>query len=88
MKLTAKGAPELKPTGPAEMFEYDFMRCHICGRLITKPECVEAMNPDGKTPGVFCPCGSNKVRPTNPRFHEYFLPRVIRFALLRLRGVM
>jgi hypothetical protein len=82
MKLTTKGAAsdELRPTGPREMFEYDFMRCKDCGSIKTKTELAAAMDINGKTPGRFCNCGSNKVLPTNPRWYEFLYPNVIAYG--------
>lgn len=61
--------------------EFDFYRCGKCGRLATLPE-MRA----GLPKGSICPCGSLKYSPCNPRWWQYFLPRVLTFAFQRLRG--
>jgi hypothetical protein len=60
------------------------MRCGKCGRLITKLEMQRALQPKGH--GEACPCGSRKYLPVNLSWHHWLLPRVLRFAYLRLRG--
>jgi hypothetical protein len=60
---------------------FDFYRCDECGRLITRPQELV-----GLATGRLCPCGRRKYHPTNPKFWEYLLPRVIIFAILRIQG--
>lgn len=67
--------------------DYDFYRCYKCHRLITRVEEIIFFTPGSKTAGIVCPCGSKKYTPANPHWHEYFLPRVIKFAYYRMRGI-
>jgi hypothetical protein len=59
-------------------------RCNTCGRLITKVEVVDRL--EGRKPLPLCPCGSSRIRPSEPKVWEYFLPRVVYLALLVLTG--
>lgn len=61
---------------------FDFYACYKCGGLITAPEMAAALESNG----LACKCGSTKVRPTNISLKDWFKPRVLRFALLRLLG--
>jgi DNA-directed RNA polymerase subunit RPC12/RpoP len=67
--------------------DYDFYRCYKCGRLITRVDEILFFAEASKTAGQPCPCGSKKYMPTNPLWWEYLLPRTIRFAYYRIRGV-
>lgn len=60
---------------------HDFYRCDRCRRLVTQPEMVRALGPDGT--GSACPCGGVKYRPTNLTARERLLPRVWAFAWAR-----
>lgn len=59
-------------------------RCYLCGRLLTKTEILalwdrndRAFAENGTTSSAICPCGSNKISPTNPLWwEELLLPRV------------
>jgi hypothetical protein len=67
--------------------DFDFYRCYKCHRLITRVDEILFFTPNSKTAGEVCKCGSKKYTPTNPKWWEYFLPRTIRFAYYRIRGV-
>lgn len=67
---------------------YHINRCELCGRLLTKLEIVERLDSahsGGEWAGL-CPCGASRFRPSNPKWWEYFLPRVIRLAFAVWRG--
>jgi hypothetical protein len=66
--------------------DFDFYRCYKCGRLITRIDEMVAFSKKSKTKGNICHCGSPKYSPANPKWNEYFLPRVIFFALMRITG--
>ena len=64
-------------------------RCRSCGRLLTKLEIVKRMR-DAESGGEWagaCPCGSGSFAPSNAKWWEYFLPRVVVrvFAVMRCR---
>ncbi len=63
---------------------YDFYRCARCFKLITLPDEMVRL----KTGGGICPCGSLRYSPANPKWWEYLLPRVVKFAWWRWRGVV
>lgn len=65
--------------------DYDFYRCFICRRLITRLEEIMSYSKKSKKPGTICPCGSPKYSPTNLMWYEWFYPRVLKFAYYRLR---
>lgn len=67
--------------------DYDFYRCYKCNRLITRVDEIEAFSKGSTHKGSICPCGSPKYSPGNPIWYEYLLPRVIRFAILRIWGL-
>jgi len=67
---------------------YHISRCEACGRLLTKLEIVErldAAHTGGKWEGL-CPCGASRFRPSNPKWWEYLLPRVMWLAFEVWRG--
>lgn len=59
-------------------------RCATCNRLITKLEVVDRL--EGRKPLPLCPCGASRIRPSEPKLWEYFLPRVMHLAFLVLTG--
>lgn len=61
-------------------------RCHLCQRLLTKLEILEARAAGRLN---LCPCGSRKIQVTNPKmWEELFLPRVWKlFIALKLRRI-
>ena len=63
----------------------DFWRCYNCGRLCTTPEMNKALGVGGS--GQACPCGSMRYTPSNIPWWGWFLPRVWKFAFLRIRGL-
>lgn len=63
---------------------YHINRCSKCGRLVTKTEILDRL--DGKKSLPMCPCGSNSFRPSEPKWWEYFLPRVLGLAFGVLTG--
>jgi hypothetical protein len=65
---------------PERANDPDFFGCCHCGRLITKLEVKENLHT-----GTLCPCGGKKFRSANMRWYHWFLPRVLRFAYLRVR---
>ncbi len=65
----------------------DFYRCYKCQRLITRLEEIRAFSKRSKHPGSICQCGSPKYSPANPRWFEFFYPRVLLFAWYRLRAI-
>jgi hypothetical protein len=67
--------------------DFDFYRCYKCGRLITRFEEMLSFTKKSKNPGAICPCGSPKYSAANPKWYEYFLPRVMYFAWLRIRRI-
>lgn len=73
-------------SGHTEVAEpiYDFYRCLACNRLMTKLEEFELFDPLSARFGTVCPCGYRRYSPTNPRWYEYFYPRVMKFAAVRL----
>jgi hypothetical protein len=68
------------------VLDYDFLTCAKCGRLVTKLEVLAAVGPGGT--GQACPCGALKYSPTNLPWWGWFLPRVLVFAVKRLRGLV
>jgi DNA-directed RNA polymerase subunit RPC12/RpoP len=63
---------KLARAGQTDRLHYCY-RCFNCGRLITKLELLEAWGNDQVNP---CPCGSRKIRITNPKkWEELLLPR-------------
>jgi len=54
--------------------------------LVTKLEVLAAVGPGGT--GQACPCGALKYSPTNLPWWGWFLPRVLVFAVKRLRGLV
>lgn len=75
--------------GHSEVAEpiYDFYRCIACHQLITKLEEFDIFDPLSTRFGSVCPCGYRRYSPTNPKWYEYFYPRVIKFAIVRILGV-
>lgn len=72
---------ELTPSLPA----YDFYRCigaSGCRRIITKPEMTV-----GFETGVPCRCGGLKFSPINLPWYGWFIPRILKFAIWRFRGM-
>ena len=67
--------------------DFDFYKCQKCGRLITRIEELAAFTPGTKSYGQICPCGNKKYHPVNMRWFHWFLPRVLRFAYFRARGM-
>ncbi len=67
---------------PNYVDSFDFYQCKKCGRLITHIESLRNI-PKGK----ICPCGSLKFGPIDPKWFQYFLPRVMWFAVQRMRGL-
>lgn len=67
---------------------YHISRCESCGRLLTKLEIVGRLDAahGGAAWTGLCPCGSSRFRPSNPKWWEYFLPRVIKLAFAVWRG--
>lgn len=60
-----------------ERLRYLAYRCYVCGRLLTRYEIYDRWD-RGESDNL-CPCGSNKISPTNPKlWEELFLPRVWR----------
>lgn len=51
--------------------------------MITQPELAVTLE-TGVPP---CSCGSMKIQPTNLRWYHWLLPRVLKFAYQRLRGL-
>ena len=66
--------------------DFDFYRCYKCRRLITRVEEILFFMEGSKTLGKPCPCGSLKYSPAWPRWYEFLLPRVLKFAYYRMRG--
>ncbi len=64
---------------------YDFFRCDRCFALVTQTHLTRALASGGKI--KLCPCGGLKIRPTNPHWHEYLLPRVLAFAWARAQAL-
>lgn len=78
---------------------YDFYRCHRCHRLITQPEMLANM---ARHDGQACRgrtgflgllgarCNSYKITPVGPNigmwWGDWLKPRVLHFAVQRLRG--
>lgn len=62
----------------------DFWRCFGCKALITKIQMDKAFLPSGN--GIACKCGSNRFTPANLPWYGWFLPRVLKFAALRITG--
>lgn len=60
---------------------FDFYRCGKCNGLVTKPEMIRCLDETGRA----CRCGALKFFPTNPQWWEFFLPRVWKFAFMRIR---
>jgi NAD-dependent SIR2 family protein deacetylase len=74
--------PGLKLTASDTTFHVN--RCVKCGSVVTKIDVLDRL--DGRKPLPICPCGSNSIRPSNPLWWEYFLPRMIRLAYGVLTG--
>lgn len=67
---------------------YHVSRCRSCGRLLTKLEIIKRMRDagaGGEWEGA-CTCGSSKFTPSNPKWWEFFLPRVVRLCVAVWRG--
>lgn len=67
---------------------YHISRCRACGRVLTKLEIIKRMR-DAENGGEWsgaCPCGSGSFTPSNPKWWELFLPRVIRLMFAVMRG--
>lgn len=81
-------APGIRPALGASPFmakadaekHYDAYRCCTCSRLFTKLEMFECLKS-----GVLN-CGHGRVNPTNILWYHFFLPRVLKFAVLRILG--
>jgi hypothetical protein len=67
--------------------DFDFYRCYKCGKLITRIDEIRAFTAGHKATGKICSCGSPKYQPSNPKWFEYLLPKVWKFALYRIRGL-
>ena len=67
----------------SQVCQFDFMRCEKCGRLVTKPEIVRALENGTGQP---CPCGGMKLQPMNLPWWGWLLPRVWAFAWERIRS--
>lgn len=76
--------PGLKLTAADTTFHIN--RCTKCGRLITKTEVLDRL--EGRKPLPTCPCGSNSIRPSEPLWWEYALPRVMILAYKVWRGTV
>ena len=61
---------------------FDFYKCLKCGRLVTNLEFVTKLKF-----GRVCPCGGLKYTPIDAKWYQFFYPRVIWFAVQRLRGI-
>lgn len=66
---------------------YDFYRCNACHRLLTKLEEFETFDPTSSRFGQVCPCGYRRYSPTNMTWNEWLLPRVWKFAFVRILEV-
>ena len=62
---------------------YDFYRCYMCHRLITMLEERAALKAQKEQ---ICKCGSSRYQPTQFVWYYLFLPRVFKFAILRILG--
>lgn len=62
----------------------DFWRCLKCGRMCTGLEMNRALGIEGT--GTACTCGAIRYSPVNFRWYWWLLPRVWKFAYLRVRG--
>jgi hypothetical protein len=80
-------AEQLRAKLQVQEHDYDFYKCKKCGRLITRIEEMLAFVPGTKHYGHICPCGSQKYSPTNLPWWGWLLPRVWKFAWLRIRGI-
>jgi NAD-dependent SIR2 family protein deacetylase len=76
--------PGLKLTASDTTFHVN--RCTKCSRVVTKLEILDRL--EGRKALPICPCGSNSIRPSNPLWWEYFLPRMIRLAFGVLTGTV
>lgn len=75
----------MTPQSVSAIPQFDFYRCigtSGCGRIVTGPEMVA-----GLSSGCPCPCGGLKFSPINLPWYGWFIPRVWRFAIQRLRGL-
>ena len=83
---------ETAPFEGVDKDSYDFYRCYMCRRLLTRLEEDAALHGGSKRGEtdmgmlIMCPCGSGKYSPTNLLWYEWFYPRVLKFAWLRIRG--
>lgn len=69
---TADRQRQLRASNQTDRLHYCY-RCYDCHRLVTKLEVLWAQGTDRPN---LCPCGSRKVKPTNPLWwEELFLPR-------------
>jgi hypothetical protein len=68
--------------------DYDFYRCYKCKRLITRIEEIQIFTPGTKNYGKPCTCGSQKYHPAQFQWYHLFLPRVMKFAWYRLKGMV
>jgi DNA-directed RNA polymerase subunit RPC12/RpoP len=64
---------------------YDFYRCQKCNRLITALEERRAIMATSDAESNVCPCGGRRYSPTNLTAFDWFKPRVLEFAYMRLR---
>ena len=65
---------------------FDFYKCQRCGKLITKLDEIASFTPGTKRYGIVCKCGCRKYSPTNMEWYHWFLPRVWKFAAMRIMG--
>jgi hypothetical protein len=79
--IPAYPVPDPRSGDPVEA---DFWFCYKCKRLCTGLEMAIALGPGGS--GFACPCGSQRYQPTDIPWWGWFLPRVWKFAYLRIRG--
>lgn len=80
-------AEQLRAKAQVGAEDYDFYRCHKCNRLITRIEEIRAFTSGTDNYGHICPCGSEKYLPTNLKWYEWLIPRVLQFAYFRIRGI-
>lgn|GEM_PF-4903131 len=81
-------AEQLRAKAQVGESDYDFYRCEKCGHLITRIDEIRAFTAGTKTHGRICECGCRKYRPVNMPWWAWFLPKVWRFAWLRIRGIV
>ena len=62
----------------------DFWRCFKCNRLCTGLEMSKALGVGGT--GTACTCGAMKYSHVNLPWWGWLLPRVLKFAFLRVIG--